>query len=83
MKLKEILKESSIRDLPRKFDSGDDFMEFVYDKWPSAKTHVELQGGGAWSAEIHGDKKIKAANYDEETGEASWLNSDYREILDS
>ena len=81
MKLGE-LKEATkpVKSLPKKFNSGDEFMDFVYDTWPSKETHVEHQGGGAWSAEIGGDDRIKAANYDEEDKVASWLDEDYEEL---
>ena len=79
MKLLKELNEAT-KTLPQKFNSGDEFMDFVYDKWPSKDTHVEHQGGGAWSAEIGGDNKIKAATYDEEDHVVSWLDADHEEL---
>lgn len=66
--------------LPSKFKSGQEFMDFVYNKWPSKETDVEHQGHGHWSAEIDGGGEVKAANYNEANKYVSWLNSEYEEI---
>ena len=78
MKLSNILENTAT--LPTTFESGDDFMNFVYDRWPSRETHVEMQGGGDWSADIDGDDMIKGATYSESSGHVSWLDNEYEEI---
>jgi hypothetical protein len=81
MKINQIIEGSvPVKSLPTKFKNGDQFMDFVYDKWPSRDTSVENQGGNDWMAEIGGDDKIKAAVFDGETGMVSWLDEDHEEI---
>lgn len=62
--------------LPMRFKTGEDFMSYVYDKWPSRKTHVEMQGGDDWMAFIHGDATVKAATYSGSNKQVSWLRAD-------
>lgn len=66
--------------LPSFFDSGVDFMRFVYDRWPSRDTHVEQQSPDDWSAEIHGGDTVTTATFDEQTGKAYWFDENYDEI---
>ena len=76
----KIVNETSVKSLPKKFKNGQEFMDFVYNKWPSRETHVEMQGQGAWSAEIDGDDTVFGATFDEGNKFVSWQNEDLEEI---
>jgi hypothetical protein len=68
--------ESTAKDHPTEFDSGEDFMAYVYNTWPSQETLVEMQGGDDWMAFIEGDPVIKSATYSGSNGMVSWCTED-------
>lgn len=56
------------RVLPKTFDDGDDFYNFVYNTWEHKDTYVECQDGSddpdaAWVAIVGGDPLVKSATY--------------------
>lgn len=62
---------------PDTFETGDEFMDYVYHNWPRNATHVEMQGHGHWMAFVN-DEPI--AVYDENSGTVDWLTDNVTEI---
>jgi hypothetical protein len=86
LKNKGAMIESKVADHPGTFDSGEEFMDYVYNTWPSKGTYVECQGGGgtgSWVAGIAGDDHIKGATYDAENKIVRWTDADYDELTET
>lgn len=68
--------EAAKTSLPTKFDSGEEFAEYVYNEFKHPETYVEYQGDGAWFAEIGGNDNIKTAVYSEKNQQVDWLDAE-------